>query len=267
MRFWKACLCGERLLARRSDVMFQAILRTLVGALLLTPMPVFAGDKDKVKDAAAAVDSGSFGVFMNGRRVATETFSIQQSASGSVIASQFKTEEGVDPSSQTSELQLTPAGEIRKYEWKELAPGKAQATIAPNADFLLEHVSLGSGKGEDQPFLLPASTNILDDYFFIHREVLVWRYLSTACKQEGGAVECPASQKTQLGTLNPHQRSSTPVSVEFTGRDKVPIRGSQRELNKFILRSEGGEWTLWLDDHFKLQRIVVASDNTEVVRD
>jgi hypothetical protein len=232
-------------------------------------MLVFAGDKDKLKDAAAAaVDSGSFGVFINGRRVATETFSIQQSATGSVIASHFKTEEGVDPSAQTSELQLTPAGEIRKYEWKELGPGRAQATVAPNADFLMEHVSLGpGGKGEDQPFLLPASTNILDDYFFIHREVLVWRYLSTACKQEGGRVQCPASQKTQLGTLNPHQRSSTPVSVEFTGRDTVPIRGSPRELNKFILRSEGGEWTMWLDDQFKLQRIVVASDNTEVVRD
>ena len=38
-------------------------------------------------------------------------------------------------------------------------------------------------------------------------------------------------------------------------------------MNKFVLRSEGGDWTLWLDDQFKLQRILVASDNTEVVRD
>jgi hypothetical protein len=38
-------------------------------------------------------------------------------------------------------------------------------------------------------------------------------------------------------------------------------------MNKFVLRSEGGDWTMWLDDHFKLQRILIASDNTEVVRD
>ena len=248
---------------------FRVMVQVLLGGLLLTPLRGFAGDKDKVKDASAtAVDSGSFGVFMNGRRVATETFSIQQSATGSVIASEFKTDADANKSAQSSELQLTPGGDIRRYEWKELNPGKAQATIAPNNDFLMEHVSTGpGGKVEEQPFLLPASTNILDDYFFIHREVLVWRYLSTACKQESGTVQCPASQKTQLGTLNPHQRSSSPVSLEFTGRDMVPIRGTPRELNKFILRSEGGDWTMWLDDQFKLQRILVASDNTEVVRD
>jgi hypothetical protein len=34
-----------------------------------------------------------------------------------------------------------------------------------------------------------------------------------------------------------------------------------------VLRSEGGDWTLWLDDQFKLQRVLVTSDNTEVIRD
>jgi len=240
------------------------MVRLGMAGVVLVPVLAMAGEKS----SAAAVDSGSFGVFMNGRRVATETFTIQQNASGSIIASQFKMQEGVDKSSQSSELQLTPTGEIRKYEWKELSPGKAQATVAPNNDFLMEHLSGGpDGKTEDQPFLLPASTSILDDYFFIHREVLIWRYLYTACKQEKGAVQCPANQKTQFGALNPHQRSSLPLTVEFSGRDKITIRGSERELNKFILRSEGGDWMLWLDDQFKLQRILVAGDNTEVVRD
>jgi hypothetical protein len=34
-----------------------------------------------------------------------------------------------------------------------------------------------------------------------------------------------------------------------------------------VLRSEGGDWTLWLDDQFKLQRVLVTGDNTEVIRD
>jgi hypothetical protein len=224
-----------------------------------------AGDK---KDSAQMVDSGSLGIFINGRRIATESFSIQQTANGSSITSNFKTEEGVDKAAQTSELQLTPSGEIRKYEWKEVSPGKSTATVAPSNDYLMERISNGSNeKPEEQPFLLPASTSILDDYAFIHRQVLIWRYLATACKQEKDGVKCPASQKTQFGAMNPHQRTSLPLTVEFSGRDKTSIRGTEREMNKFVLRSEGGDWTMWLDDHFKLQRILIASDNTEVVRD
>jgi hypothetical protein len=244
------------------------VVMILVGiAGLMLPQLAAAGDKDKPKDnAGQMVDSGTFGVFLNGQRIATETFSIQQTSAGSIATSQFKTEGG-DKSEQSSELQLTPTGEIRKYEFKELSPGKAQATVAPSNDFLMERSSRNPGeKPEELPFLLPASTSIIDDYFFIHREVLVWKYLATACKQEKGLLQCP-NQKTQFGTMNPHQRSSQPLSLEFAGRDKVAIRGADHELNKFVLRSEGGDWTMWLDDQFKLQRIVIASDNTEVLRD
>ena len=235
--------------------------------MLLLPVMAVAGDKDNKAKEGQMVDSGTLGVFINGHRVATETFSVQQNSGGSVITSQFKTDEG-EKSVQSSELQLTPNGEIRKYEWKELSPGKAQATVAPNNDFLMEHISKSpEEKPEEQPFLLPASTNIIDDYFFIHREVLIWRYLATACRQEKGDVQCPAGQKTQFGALNPHQRSSMPLTVEFTGREKIAIRGSEKELNKFILRSEGGDWTMWLDNQFKLQKILIPSDSTEVIRD
>jgi hypothetical protein len=245
-------------------VKFSKIMGAGMMGVLLASLAA-AGDK---KDSAQTVDSGSLGIFINGRRIATESFSIQQTANGSSITSNFKTEEGVDKAAQTSELQLTPSGEIRKYEWKEVSPGKSTATVAPSNDYLMERISNGSNeKPEEQPFLLPASTSILDDYAFIHRQVLIWRYLATACKQEKDGVKCPANQKTQFGAMNPHQRTSLPLTVEFSGRDQTSIRGTEREMNKFILRSEGGDWTMWLDDHFKLQRILIASDNTEVVRD
>lgn len=243
---------------------FSKIMGAGMMGVLLASLAA-AGDK---KDSAQMVDSGSLGIFINGRRIATESFSIQQTANGSSITSNFKTEEGVDKAAQTSELQLTPSGDIRKYEWKEVSPGKSTATVAPSNDYLMERISNGSNeKPEEQPFLLPASTSILDDYAFIHRQVLIWRYLATTCKQEKDGVKCPANQKTQFGAMNPHQRTSLPLTVEFSGRDQTSIRGTEREMNKFILRSEGGDWTMWLDDHFKLQRILIASDNTEVVRD
>ena len=43
--------------------------------------------------------------------------------------------------------------------------------------------------------------------------------------------------------------------------------GWSANLITSCLKSEAGDWSMWLDDQFKLVRILVASDNTEVVRD
>ena len=224
-------------------------------------------DKDK-QPQGKTVDSGSFGVFMNGRRVPTEKFSIQQDSNGSVATSEFKTEEGASQAAQSSELRLAASGELRKYEWKEISPGKAQAVIVPNDNLLIERsTSNPLDKPEEHPFLLPTSTSVLDDYFFIQREILAWKYLATGCRQDKGRVACPQNQQVKFGAINPHQRSSLLVSMVFTGKEKVPVHGVERELDHFVLKSETGDWSMWLDDQFKLVRILVASDNTEVVRD
>ena len=236
-------------------------------AAVIVSASALAGDKPK--DGMKIVDSGSFGVFMNGRRVATETFSIQQGPSGSIATSEFKTEQGnSSQTSQTSELDLSSSGDIRKYEWKELSPGKAQATVVPANEFLTEKIKkTQDDKAEEQPFLLPASTSILDDYFFSQRQILIWRYMATTCKDEKGDIKCPANQRTQFGTLNPQQRSSQSVSLEYTGRDKTNLKGTDQELNRFVLKSESSDWVLWVDNQFKLQRIAIPNENTEVVRD
>jgi hypothetical protein len=55
--------------------------------------------------------------------------------------------------------------------------------------------------------------------------------------------------------------------MEFSGKDKVAIRGTERELDRFTLKTENGDWSMWLDDQFKVVRIVITDANTEVVRD
>lgn len=214
------------------------------------------------------VDSGSFGVFMGSRRVGTETFSIYQNQNGSVIESEFKTKGAAIQATQSSEMRLTASGDIRRYDWRELSPGKSQLTIVPDDQLLTQKWITGpQEKEKEQPYLLPPSTNILDDYFFVHREVLAWKFLASACKQEKGQVQCPVKQRAQFGTLNPHQHSSAPGTMEFLGREKVMLKGTAQELNKLELKSEAGTWYLWLDDQFKLMRISVPGENTEVVRD
>jgi hypothetical protein len=213
------------------------------------------------------VDSGSFGVFSGPHRVATEIFSIKQSPEGSVVASEFKSEKGEQTADQTSQLELTPSVELRRYEWKELSPEQVSAVVEPNQAFLIEHVFPGPNqKPHDQNFLLPASTFILDDYFFIQRELLAWKFLATTCRQQTAGLGCPSNQKLEVGTLNPHERGSMRVSIEFTGKDKVMIRGSERDLSRFVLKSETGDWAFWLDEEFKLIRLL-GDNGIEVVRD
>jgi hypothetical protein len=73
-------------------------------------------------------------------------------------------------------------------------------------------------------------------------------------------------QAVQFGTLNPHERTSMAVSIEFAGRDKFSFRGAEHEFSKFILKTEVGDWAFWLDDQFKLVRLL-NDGGTEVLRD
>jgi hypothetical protein len=243
-----------------------ALTIALVWCLAASAAPV---PKEKEKEHEGKnVDSGSFGVFQNGHRVGTETFSIYQTSNGSVIQSEFKTENAPTQDVQTSEMQLTTRGDIQHYEWKEVSPEKAQSVVVPNADFLTQKWSSGPQEKEhEQPYLLPASTSILDDYFFVHREVLAWKFLGAACKQDKGLVQCPPKQRAQFGTLNPHQHSSAALSAESLGREKVTLKNGPQELNKMELKNDAGTWDLWLDDQWKVMRMSIVGEHTEVVRD
>jgi hypothetical protein len=224
--------------------------------------------KDKEKEhSGQKVDAGSFGVFQGGRRVGTETFSIYETGSGSVIESEFKTVNAPVEAVQTSEMRLSTTGEIQRYEWKELSPEKAVSVVLPNDDFLMQKWSLGGEKEHEQPYLLGVKTCILDDYFFVHREVLAWKFLGASCKQDKAGLQCPLKQRAQFGTLNPRQHSSAPLSAEFLGREKVTLKAGQQDLLKVELKNDAGTWQLWLDDQFKVMRMAVVGDNTVVDRD
>ncbi len=220
------------------------------------------------ENPAQAVDSGTFGIFVNGRRAATETFSVQQVAGGSVATSQLKGEGGTDPG-QRSELKISAGGDLIRYEWHDLGEQKSELNVAPNDQFLIEHITARAGeKASEQPFLMPQSTMVLDNNSFVQRELLVWRYLGSSCRPDNGKMQCPTTP-AQFGVLVPQERTSMSVSLQLLGKEKVKIKGADRELLKVILKQESGDWMLYLDDqdHFKLVRILVPANNTEIVRD
>lgn len=212
------------------------------------------------------VDSGSFGVFVGGKRVATEKFDIQQRGDVSVATTELRTEDAGNKPTQSTELQLSASGELVKYVWKEVGGAKSQAVVEPDHEFLIEHVSAADGKPHDTPFLMPHTTTILDDYSFAQRQILAWKYLASVCSSDQGRLGCRA-ERAQFGVLIPQQQSASSVYLTLAGKEKVSIRGTERELNRINLETEAGDWVMWFDDSNKLVRIVVASANTEIVRD
>jgi hypothetical protein len=66
------------------------------------------------------------------------------------------------------------------------------------------------------------------------------------------------------------------------GQDKVMVKGSERELNKIKLETNGPQtmtwlndqsredstqWLLWVDDQYKVIKMTVAGSGIEIVRD
>jgi hypothetical protein len=222
--------------------------------------------KEQAKAPPKTIDSGSFGVLVKGQRVATETFTIEQQNGVSIIKSQVKPIGG-DPVSEKSDLEITPAGELLRYEWNETPGGSL--IVLPNNDFLLEKITPpNSNKTAEQPFLMPSTSAILDNNFFIHREVLAWRYLAAECKSEAGAMKCHQGPG-DFGVLIPQDHTSIHVRLELVGKEKINLRGAERQLLRLNLKGENFDWALWVDDQdqFKLMRVSIPADDTEVVRD
>ena len=141
--------------------------------------------------------------------------------------------------------------------------------VSPSNDFLMERtIAGGNGKPAEQPFLMPSTTAILDNNFFVHREVLAWRYLAADCRSDAGNLKC-SQGPAQFGALVPQDHTSISVRMELIGKEKISIHGAERELLRVNLSGEDFEWVLWLDDHdqFKLMRVAIPADNTEVIRD
>jgi len=237
-------------------------LAVVAGAALLSA----SDKKETAKPGAQQVDSGSFGVFIRGQRVATESFDVRQENGTSDVKSRLQETGNSAHAEQRSELQMTSTGELVHYEWTD---GNGSLSVVPNNEFLLEKITASAGaKAAEQPFLMPNTSAVLDNNFFVHRQVLAWRYLATNCQAQNNGLKCQRGA-VEFGVLVPQDRTSARVRMELVGSEKVTIRGAERELLRLNLMGESFSWALWVDekDHFKLMRVLAADDNTEVVRD
>jgi len=238
----------------------------LVALLLLlaplTSLPAFAGNSKKTV-TGNVIDSGTFGVYLKGKRVATEKFDILQTPDMSVAKAELRLED--NKGVQKAEMQMAPNGNLIRYQWEE--NGKGEAVVEPKDDFLVEHVTLTENdKKAEQPFVLPASTMVVDDGFFSHRELLIWRYLASQCQMKPGDKGCSLPSQ-QYGVIVPRQQTSMQITVEYKGAQKLNIHGADMDLQRFQLSGDGWDWTVWIDGGYKIQKIAIPDESTEVYRE
>jgi hypothetical protein len=262
-------------------------LAILLSAVLATSVCLSAADKTKEKEKgnSKVADSGSFGIFMNGKRVGTETFSITETLNGerrpdySTTTSEIKFDDGRFKATQTAEMQVSAKGELRSYTWHSTVPQKEESSVEPKDQLLVEHIMPADQKKLDVPHMLPLSTVILDDNFFSQREILLWWYLAN-CRRQDNALLCGTGK---FVILVPRQHVSGNATMELMGQEKIMVKGAERELNKVRLdtngpqsltwlhdqggESEATQWVLWVDDQYRVIKMTVAGSNIEVVRD
>jgi hypothetical protein len=266
----------------------KAVKLAIILSVFASSLSLSAADKPKEKDRgnSRVADSGSFGIFMNGRRVGTETFSITETLNGerrpeySTATSEIKFDDGRFKATQTAEMQISAKGELRSYVWHASVPQKEEASVEPKDQLLVEHLIPADQKKVDVPHMLPLSTVILDDNFFSQREVLLWWYLATGCHKQNNDLMCGTGK---FVILVPHQHASGNATLELMGQDKVMVKGTERELNKIRLQTNGPssltwlndqgresddmQWLLWVDDQYKVIKMTVSGSGVEVVRD
>lgn len=261
----------------------------LLGVMLAASTCLNAADKSsdkKEKPGSRVADSGSFGVYMNGKRVGTENFNITQTLGNakdpgySTTDSEIKFDDGNFKAVQSAEMQVSARNELRSYTWHSTVPQKEESSVEPKDEMLVEHILPADQKKVDVPHILPVSTVILDDNFFSQREVLLWWYLANGCQRQNNGLVC-GSRKFVI--LVPRQHISGNATLELMGQEKVTVKGSERELNKVKLETSGPQsltwlndqghesdttqWVLWVDDQYKIIKMTVAGSNVEVVRD
>src|SRR5260370_42231360 len=121
---------------------------------------------------------------------------------------------------------MTGSAELVRYEWTD---GTASLRVPPNNDSLIEKITTASSsKPAEQPFLMPSTSAILDNNFFVQREVLAWRYLKTNCHSESGEFRCQ-KEPGEFGGLGPQDRTSIRGRMELVGHEKGTVRATERD--------------------------------------
>jgi hypothetical protein len=224
-----------------------------LGWLILTwflPCGFGAGKK------TAANEEGRFGIYVDGKEIGEEKYSIQGSSdsyhSESVVV--FK---NPGPMSQEVkiETQLTMDENYmpRSYRVRSSIGGilrENEGTFVPGqATFKY----LVNGTPHQSGLLLDDYYVILDANVF-HHFIFVGRLV-----EFGNSIQ-------SLDVVIPQEMDSGVLKIRDTGPEKIAVRGKKKELNHLKVDSGKLQMDLWVDDQRFLYKIALPAKNIEVIR-
>ena len=235
--------------------------------LLIAALP--GSGKESKPQSGTLVDSGTFSIMVSGREVARESFQMEQGSGLNTVTSELSAGTGKGVALQRAVLQVAPSGDLKRYTWEEINPTRSQVVVEPqDANFLVERVTQNNDSSSTKDFTHPLSsqTSIVDDNFFSHLEVLAWKYMAMGCKvTQDGKTACDLKPE-KIAILVPHQQQSMLVVMEYVGQKRLDVNGKVQDYIQLKMQTEAGDWDMWMDSQHRLVRIVIADENTEVVR-
>jgi hypothetical protein len=219
----------------------------------------FAADK---KEPSIA-DSGTLALMVNGRKVATEHFTMKQGTAGNSVSSTLDFDDGKTKAQQQSELEVGADGSFKRYVWQEVQPGKARITAEPQDKTFIAVREKSSDTAENKETLHPldvSTITIVDTNFYSHVEVLMWRYLAMSCAN--GSCKF-AVQKFPI--FVPYQELAQLFTLSYVGNDAIHTAGGAKQASKFRVQTENGDIDVWMDG-FKMMKLKLPGA-VEVVRE
>lgn len=234
-------------------------MKSICTVILLSAF-AFAADQK----GGTTVDSGTFAVIVGGKRVATETFTMQQGANGNSVVSTLEFDNGTTKAQQHAELEVGSNGALHKYTWQELKPGKAKIVTEPQDTFIVVHQKMSdTDAGKDLTHPLDASTtSVVDENFYSHVQVLIWRYMAMDCDAK---LQCRFEER-KLPVFVPHEDMTQLFTLSYAGEQPILVKKSMMKVNKFQVKTEAGDMTVWMDG-IKMVKLSLPGSNVEVVRE
>ncbi|HEY0566174.1 MAG TPA: hypothetical protein VGC88_11355, partial [Terriglobales bacterium] len=231
--------------------------------------------------ALTEVDSGTFTVSVQGSPVARETFRIEQGPGNSITHSELRLAGNTGKPNQTATLQLTATGELIRYDW-ENPEGHSTVSVEPKDEFIVETLAYPYAQADKSnktnviqrqqalPHMLPRATPVMDDNFFSHREVLLWRYMASQCGKKNAAdsgVTCSFEKQT-YGVLVPNQHEGSTVTIEYVGQAATTVNAQPRIADEFAMVVDEMPWKIFIDPKsMKVMRMEIPSQGTVITRD
>ncbi len=203
-------------------------------------------------------EEGQFNIFINGREIGQEKFSIQSSTDS---VSSHSTLSFQDPANSRqnikmeTDLVLDSRFVPRSYQLRTDVNGQKGMLKGTFAQGQAQFEYLASGSPRKTGLLVGDRYLVLDTNVF-HHFIFIARSFDLTSKEKSQPFEVVIPQEFENGLLK----------ISNLGSENLSIRGKNRELHHLKADSGLVQIDLWIDDHRVLYKIALPAKKIEVIR-